>query len=57
MKPKSSHKIFETNSSFLREIAHYGEGLIAIFRKAFANINKIFIFAGGLGTSLSFYGA
>ena len=29
--------------------------LIAIFRKLFASINTIFVFAGRLGTSLSFY--
>ena len=38
-----------------RETSHYGKSLIAIFRKFFAIINKIFIFAGRLGTSLSFY--
>ena len=32
------------------------ESLIAAFRKFFASINKIFIFAGGLDTGLSFYG-
>ena len=40
---------------FSREIAHYGKKLIAIFRRFFAIIKKNFIFAGRLGTNLSFY--
>ena len=44
------HKILEW------EIAHYGKILISVFQEFFASINKIFIFAGGLGTTVSFYG-
>ena len=33
-----------------------GGGLISDFKGPFANICKIFILAGGLGTGLSFYG-
>ena len=33
-----------------------GKGLIAVFQDFFASLNKILIFAGGMGTGLSFYG-
>ena len=39
----------EANSSFRVK------SLIFIFQEFFANINKIFLLAGGLGTGLSFY--
>ena len=48
-------RIFENNSSF-RVKYRCGKGLIAIFRKIFASIDKNFIFLGGLGTGLSFCG-
>ena len=50
-----SHRVFGANSS-VRGMAHCGRGLIAIFRRFFVSINKIFMFAGGLGVGLSFYG-
>ena len=40
------HRIFGTNFSFSHGIVHYGKSLIAIFRKFFVSINKVFIFAG-----------
>ena len=40
---------------FSCQIAHYGKGLIAVFRGFFASINKFFILTGRLGTRLSFY--
>ena len=33
----------------------YDRGLISAFQEFSASINKTFVFAGGLGTSLSFY--
>ena len=38
------HKVCETSSSFLCEIAKYGKVLIYIFQQIFASINKVFIF-------------
>ena len=52
LKPTIIHKIFETNSC---EIAHYEKILISVFQEFVANINKIFILAGRLGTRLTFY--
>ena len=46
------NKIFETNSSFLCEIGHYGKSSISVFQKTFAGIEKIFILGGRLGTKL-----
>ena len=37
------------------KIAHYGKTLISAFQEFFANSNKMFIFAGTLGTRQSFY--
>ena len=45
------HGVFGTGSC---EMADCGKGLIAIFRDFFASISEIFIFAGGMGTRLSF---
>ena len=45
------HRVFGTGSC---EMADCGKGLIAIFRDFFASISEIFIFAGGMGTRLSF---
>ena len=50
------HRVFETNSSFPREIAHCGKSSISIFQEFFASVQKIFILAGGLRTRLSFHG-
>ena len=36
-------KIFEKNSSFSCEIAHYEKILISIFQEFFSSINKTFI--------------
>ena len=51
-----SKKITWDKLEFSHEIAHYEKSLIAIFGKIFASLNKIFIFPGRVGTSLSFYG-
>ena len=37
------------------KIDHYQKSLISVFQEFFASINKIFILAGRLGTSLSIY--
>ena len=47
------HGVFGTGSC---EVAGCGKGLVAIFRDFFASISEMFIFAGGMGTRLSFYG-
>ena len=49
------HKIYETKTSFHMKIDHYQKSLISVFQEFFASINKIFILAGRLGTSLSIY--
>ena len=35
-----SYKIFETNSSFSWEIAHYGKSSISVFQEIFAILTK-----------------
>ena len=55
MAPTISYKIFETNYSFHVKWRTTGKGLIAVFQDFFASLNKILIFAGGMGTGLSFY--
>ena len=50
-----SKNIETFNLWFSCQIAHYGKGLIAVFRGFFASINKFFILTGRLGTRLSFY--
>ena len=45
-------KIFETNSNFHVEHAHYGKSAISIFQEFFATIDKIVVLAVGLGTRL-----
>ena len=39
-------QIFETNSSYSREITQYGKSLISVFQEFFASINKVFIWQG-----------
>ena len=46
-------KIFETKSSFLCEMLHYGKNSIAIFQEFFASIEKKFILGGRLTTRLT----
>ena len=44
------HKIFETNSNFSCEIAHYGKSSISVFQEIFAKTEKKLILGGGLST-------
>ena len=42
------HGIFEINSWFLCEIAHYGKGPVSVYQVIFTSTDKIFISGGGL---------
>ena len=42
---------------FPRGVAHCGKGLISVFQEFLSSIDRFFILAAGLGTSLSFLGA
>ena len=53
--PTITHKIFETNSSFHVQYRTTEKGLISVFQKFSATINKTFILAGTVGTRLCFY--
>ena len=46
-----TQKISETNS----RKTHHGKRFISVFQEISASINKTLIFAGGLGTTLSYY--
>ena len=48
------HKIFETNSSFIRN-SEIRESFIFYFSAVFASIIRKLILGGGLGTRLQFY--
>ena len=51
--PLIIHKMFEANSNF-HENSALREKLVSDFQNFLPSINKIFIFAGRLGTRLSF---
>ena len=52
IKSTTIHKILETNSNFYVKQAHYGKSSISIFQYFIANIDKVFILGGRLGTRL-----
>ena len=56
MAPTIGYGIFGAGYSFRVGWRTAGKGLIAVFQDFFASLNKILIFAGGMGTGLSFYG-
>ena len=53
----TTHKIFETNSSFHMKWRTTGKSLISVFKGFFPTVNKTSVLPGRLGTRLSFYDA